>query len=174
MAGTFAKINQQYVFAVQERHSLIPEQHKEELHKYLTSLAQARKATMLAVHCMPDHTHLFVGIKPAISIPYFVKEIKVESNAFIRSKRWVKGEFYWQEGYSMFSCCHLQVDRVCKYVLNQEEHHRKKTFQEEYPDLRRKFTVPYEGRFLFEWILQEETVPSWRSCILPAVQPALR
>jgi REP element-mobilizing transposase RayT len=93
MANTFSQIYLQFVFAVQERRSLIPKEHKEELHKYITSLVQARKAKMLAVHCMPDHTHLFVGFKPSVLISDFVKEIKVESNEFITSKNWHKGAF---------------------------------------------------------------------------------
>jgi putative transposase len=86
MAGTFSQIYLQFVFAVQGRHSLIPKEHKEELHIYITALVQARKAKMLAVHCMPDHAHIFVGIKPVVYIPDFVKEIKVESNDFIKPK----------------------------------------------------------------------------------------
>jgi REP element-mobilizing transposase RayT len=152
MAGTFSKIYLQFVFAVQGRCSLLPKQHKEELHKYITALVQAGKAKMLAVHCMPDHMHLFVGIKPAVYIPDFVKEIKVESNDFIRSKGWIKGQFHWQEGYGVFSYGHSLLDRVCRYVLNKEKHHRNKTFRQEYGDFLQKFDLPYEERFLFKWI----------------------
>jgi REP element-mobilizing transposase RayT len=122
----------QFVFAVKGRQSLIPKQHKEELHKYMTALVQARKAKMLAVHCMPDHVHLFVGYKPSVLISDFVKEIKVQSNEFIKEKKWIQQSFNWQEGYGVFSYGHSQIDRVCKYVLNQEEHHKKKTFKQEY------------------------------------------
>lgn len=152
MAGTFSQIYLQFVFAVQGRQGLIPKQHKEELHQYMTSLVQARKAKMLAVHCMPDHTHLFVGIKPVVYIPDFIKEIKVQSNEFIKEKNWLGGSFHWQEGYGVFSYGHSQIDRVCKYVLNQEEHHRKKTFREEYHDFLTKFTISYEEQHLFQWI----------------------
>ncbi|WP_008585404.1 IS200/IS605 family transposase [Niabella soli] len=100
MANTFSQIYLQFVFAVQGRCNLIVPQHKEELHKYMTALAQARKAKMLAVHCMPDHIHLFVGFKPFVLISDFVKEIKVQSNEFIRAKKWIPSAFNWQEGYS--------------------------------------------------------------------------
>ena len=152
MAGTFSQIYLQFVFAVQGRQSLIPKQHKEELHKYITSLVQARKAKLLAVHCMPGHTHLFVGIKPVVYIPDLVKEVKVESNDFLNAKEWTRGAFHWQEGYGVFSYGHSQMDRVCRYVLNQEAHHRKKTFKEEYHEFLRKFAVPYEEQHLFAWI----------------------
>ena len=152
MANTFSQIYLQFVFAVQGQQSLIQREHKEELHKYITSLVQVRKAKMLAVHCMPDHTHLFVGFKPSILISDFVKEIKVQSNEFITAKKWVSGKFNWQEGYGVFSYGHSQIDTVCKYVQNQEAHHRKKTFREEYYAFLEKFAIPFEERFLFEWI----------------------
>jgi REP element-mobilizing transposase RayT len=152
MANTFSQIYLQFVFAVQGRQSLIPKENKEELHKYITSLVQARKTKMLAVHCMPDHTHLFVGFKPSVLISDFVKEIKVESNEFITSKNWLKGKFNWQDGYGVFSYGHSQIDRVCKYILNQEAHHKRKTFKREYIEFLDKFAVPYEERFLFKWI----------------------
>ena len=152
MPNTFSQIYLQFVFAVQGRQSLIPKAHKEELHKYITSLVQARKAKMLAIHCMPDHAHLFVGFKPSVLISDFVKEIKVESNDFIKNKKWLNGKFSWQDGYGVFSYGHSQIDRVCKYVLNQESHHKRRTFREEYLQLLEKFAVPYDERYLFNWI----------------------
>ncbi|MCH5718068.1 IS200/IS605 family transposase [Niabella hibiscisoli] len=151
MANTFSQIYLQFVFAVKGRQNLIHPKNKEELHKYVTALVQARNAKMLAVHCMPDHIHLFVGFKPSILISDFVKQIKVQSNEFIRNKKWIQGSFNWQEGYGVFSYGHSQIDRVCKYVQNQELHHQKKTFQEEYLDFLQKFSIPFEERFLFEW-----------------------
>jgi putative transposase len=152
MANTYSQIYLQFVFAVQGRRNLIQKKYKEELHKYITSLVQVRKVKMLAVHCMPDHTHLFVGFKPSVLISDFVKEIKVKSHEFITCKKWVSGPFNWQEGYGVFSYTHSQIDRVCKYVLNQEEHHKQKTFREEYHEFLEKFAVPFEERYLFDWI----------------------
>ena len=152
MANTFSQIYLQFVFAVKGRQSLIPKKHKEELHKYITALVQARKAKMLAIHCMPDHIHLFVGFKPSVLISDFVKEIKVGSNEFIKEKKWINGNFNWQEGYGVFSYGHSQIDPVCKYVLNQEEHHKTKTFKQEYLQFLEKFSIPFEEQYLFEWI----------------------
>ena len=151
MADTFSQIYLQFVFSVKNRQSLIPEENKEELHKYLTGLVQNRKAKMLAVHCMPDHVHIFVGFKPVLSISDFVKEIKVESNEFINSKGWTKHRFAWQEGFGVFSYSHSHIDSVVKYILNQEEHHRKKSFQEEYKEFLEKFQIPYNSEYLFEF-----------------------
>ena len=119
MANTFSQIYLQFVFAVNERRSLIAKEHKEELHKYMTKLVHNRKAKMLSIHCMPDHTHMFVGFKPVTLISDFVKGIKVESNEFINNKKWNRGRFSWQEGYGVFSYSHSHIDRVIKYILNQ-------------------------------------------------------
>ncbi len=151
MANTFSQIYLQFVFAVQNRQSLISKDNKEELHKYITGLVQNRKAKMLAVNCMPDHAHLFVGFKPTVLISDFVKEIKVESNEFINDQKWVRGKFNWQEGYGVFSYSHSHIDKVVKYVLNQEQHHQKKTFKQEYLSLLNKFEIPFEERYLFDF-----------------------
>ncbi|RZA04102.1 MAG: IS200/IS605 family transposase [Sphingobacteriaceae bacterium] len=151
MANTYSQIYLQFVFAVQGRQSLISKEHKEELHKYITALVQNRKAKMLAVNSMPDHIHLFVGFNPSFSISDFVKEIKVESNEFINTKKWIKGKFKWQEGYGVFSYSHSHIDDVVKYVLNQEAHHHKKTFKQEYLNLLQKFEIAFEEQYLFDF-----------------------
>jgi REP element-mobilizing transposase RayT len=152
MANTFSQIYLQFVFAVKGRESLIAKENKEELHKYMTGLVQNRKAKMLAVNCMPDHTHIFVGFKPSILIADFIKEIKVESNEFVNQKKWVKGRFSWQQGYGVFSYSQSHIDRVVKYVMNQEAHHCKQTFRQEYHELLEKFKIPFEEKYLFDFI----------------------
>lgn len=152
MANTFSQIYLQFVFAVKQRESLIAKEHKEELHKYITSLVQHRNAKMLAIHCMPDHTHLFVGLKPTILISDFIKEIKVESNEFINSKKWIRGRFSWQEGYGVFSYSHSHISAVINYILNQEKHHQQKTFKEEYHELLKKFEISFDEKYLFDFV----------------------
>jgi len=151
MPNTFSQIYLQFVFAVKHRQYLIPKEHKEELHKYFTGLVKNRNAKMLAVNCMPDHTHLFVGFKPNVLISTFVKELKVESNEFINTKKWVKGKFCWQEGYGVFSYSHSHIDGVIKYIMNQENRHKKVNFKEEYHDFLKKFDILYEEGYLFEF-----------------------
>jgi|SRR6187455_167728 len=151
MPNTFSQIYLQFVFAFKHRQYLIPKEHKEELHKYFTGLVKNRNAKMLAVNCMPDHTHLFVGFKPNVLISTFVKELKVESNEFINTKKWVKGKFCWQEGYGVFSYSHSHIDGVIKYIMNQEKRHKKVNFKEEYHDFLKKFDILYEEGYLFEF-----------------------
>ncbi len=107
---------------------------------------------MLAIHCMPDHTHLFVGIRPTILISDFIKEVKVESNEFINNGKWTKGKFSWQEGYGAFSYSHSHIGAVINYISNQEIHHQKRTFKQEYLQLLKKFEIPFEEKYLFNFI----------------------
>lgn len=151
MANTFSQVYLQFVFAVKYRQSLIPKEHKEELHKYLTALVQNRGTKMLAVHCMPDLAHIFVGFKPSVFIPDFIKEIKVESNKFINSKKWTDKPFNWQEGYGIFSYSHSAIDNVVKYILNQEAHHAKQNFKNEYHGLLKKFEIEFEEKYSFDF-----------------------
>ncbi|MES2619397.1 MAG: IS200/IS605 family transposase [Bacteroidota bacterium] len=152
MPHTYTQLYIQIVFAVQGRQNLISQQHKEELHKYITGIVQKRNHKMLAINSMPDHTHIFVGLKPTQSISDLVRDIKTNSSSFITEKKFVRGKFNWQEGYGAFSYSHSHIDAVVKYILNQEEHHRKKTFREEYIDFLKKFNVEYDEKYLFEWI----------------------
>ena len=153
MANTFTQIYLHFVFAVKHRENVIKKEYKEELHKYITGLVRNRNAKLLAVHCMPDHIHLFVGIKPTVLISDFIKEIKVESNEFINSKKWVKGKFAWQEGYGAFSYSHSQLGAVINYIANQEVHHKKATFKHEYLELLKEFEISFDEKYLFDLIL---------------------
>jgi putative transposase len=150
----------QFIFAVKGRKNLIAKNNREELQRYMTALVQNRSSKLLVIYCMPDHTHLFVGIKPTVRISDLIKEIKVESNEFINSKKWIRGTFSWQEGYGVFSYSNSQVDSEVKYVLNQEAHHQKKTFKQEYYELLKEFEISFEEKYLFEFVEEAPTEPN--------------
>lgn len=152
MPNTYTQIYIQVVFAVKGRQNLISKQNREEVHKYMTGIVQNREQKLLSVFAMPDHTHLLIGLKPSIAISDLVRDIKAGSSLFINEKRWIGGKFQWQEGYGAFSNSRSQVDSVIKYILNQEEHHRKVTFREEYIDFLKKFEIDFDEKYLFEWI----------------------
>jgi len=99
-----------------------------------------------------DHVHCFVGLKPSMPISDLVRDIKNNSSKFINENKLVKGKFQWQEGYGVFSYSHSQVDHVYNYILNQEEHHQKKTFREEYLEFLNKFEIEHKPEYLFDWI----------------------
>ena len=153
MPNTYTQIYIQIVFAVQGRANLISKNNREELHKYITGIVKNREQKMLSIFCMPDHTHLLVGIKPSVSISDLVRDIKSGSSNFINEQKWIQGKFNWQEGFGAFSYSRSQIDTVAKYILNQEEHHKKKTFKEEYIDFLQTFEVEYDEKYLFEWVV---------------------
>lgn len=152
MPNTYSQIYIQIVFAVKGRQNLIPEQSRTELQKYITGIVQKRDQKMLAIFCMPDHTHILVGLKPSILISDLVRDIKAGSSKFISDNNLVNGKFNWQEGFGAFSYSKSQIDTVIKYILNQEIHHKKRTFKEEYLNFLKKFEIKYDERYLFEWI----------------------
>jgi len=152
MAGTFSQLYIQVVFAVKGRANCIHKTWKDELHKYISGIITHKGHKSIIVNGMPDHIHAFVGLKPSMAISDLVRDIKNNSTNFINDHNWIKGKFCWQDGYGAFSYAHSQIDRVYKYILNQEEHHKKKTFRQEYQELLDKFQIPYDEMYLFEWI----------------------
>ena len=152
MANTFTQINIQIVFAVQGKQNLIQERNKEELYKYTTGIVHNKGHKLIAINGMPDHVHIFVGMKPRESISDLVRDIKKDSSNFINSKRWFRGKFNWQKGYGAFSYSRSQRDNVIKYIMEQEKHYKKKTFREEYLEFLKAFNVKYDKRYLFDWI----------------------
>jgi REP element-mobilizing transposase RayT len=152
MPNTYSQLYVQIVFAVKGRENLIAKSHREELHKYITGIVEKRGQKLLAVFCMPDHCHILVGMTPNISISDLTRDIKAGSSNFINEKKWVKGKFQWQGGFGCFSYSRSHLDAVIKYILNQEKHHQKRSFKEEYLLLLKKFEIEYDERYLFEWI----------------------
>ena len=152
MPNTYTQLFVQIVFAVNGRQNLVQEQHREELHKYITGIVQKRTHKMLAIFCMPDHLHLLTGLQPSMSVSDLTRDIKAGSSGFINEQGWIRGRFNWQEGFGAFSYSRSQIDTIIKYILNQEEHHRKKKFREEYIELLEEFGVEYNEKYLFEWI----------------------
>ncbi len=106
---------------------------------------------MLAINGMPDHIHLFFGMKPVQSVSKLISEVKSNSSRWINEKHFVRGKFSWQEGFGAFSYGHSQLDDVIEYVMNQKQHHKKRSFKEEYLSFLRKFDVDFNSEYLFEF-----------------------
>jgi putative transposase len=152
LANTYSQVYLHIVFAVKGRQNLIRVEIREDLHKYITGIITNRDQKLLSIFCMPDHTHLLVSLKPSISISDLVRDIKAGSSKFINNTKLIKGKFSWQEGFGVFSYSRSQIDTVIKYIQNQEKHHRKKSFKEEYLEFLEKFAVEYDEKYLFEWV----------------------
>jgi len=150
MANTYTQIYIQVVFAVQGRQNLIRSERKEELHKYITGIITRHDQKLLAIHAMPDHVHILIGLNPSMALSDLVREIKTGSTNHINENRWVAGRFSWQEGFGAFSYAHSQLTEVIHYIQNQEEHHKRRGFQEEYREFLTRFNVPFDERYLFQ------------------------
>lgn len=152
MANTYTQIYIQIVFAVKGRQNLISKENREELHKFITGIITNRGQKLFAVFAMPDHVHILVSMGPSVTISDLVRDIKAGSSKFINDKKWMNEKFNWQEGYGAFSYSKSSVDSVVKYILNHEEHHKNKSFKNEYLDFLEKFEIQYDSKYLFEWI----------------------
>ena len=151
MAGTFSQLYIQLIFAVKGRENLINNTWKTELNKYIAGIIKGKGQKPIIVNGMPDHIHAFVGLKPAISISDLARDVKNNSSNFINDNKFVKRKFSWQDGYGVFSYSHSHIGAVYNYILNQEKHHTKKTFKQEYIEFLKKFEVEFDEKFLFEW-----------------------
>jgi putative transposase len=150
MANTYTQIYIQVVFAVEGRQSLITPEHNDELQKYITGIVSAQKQKLIAINNMPDHLHMLVGLRPDAALSDLVRDIKAGSSSFIKGKRWVQGRFSWQEGFGAFSYSRSQLGTVIRYIENQQKHHAKKSFLDEYTALLNNFKVDYDPRYIFK------------------------
>jgi putative transposase len=150
MANTFAQIIIQVVFAVQGRYNLIRSEHKDELQKYMTGIVSGQNNKLIAINNMPDHFHLLIGLRPDQALSDLVAAIKAGSSGFINRQRWMMGRFTWQEGFGAFSYSRSQLPIVIRYIQNQERHHAKKTFRQEYEEFLKRFGVDYHPEYLFK------------------------
>jgi len=152
MANTYTQCYFHLVFAVKNRDALIKKEWKAELEMYITGIVRNHKHKMLAIGSMPDHIHLLIGYNVNQLIPDLVEEIKTSSNAWIKVKRVSKFKFEWQKGYGAFTHSHSQIDDVIKYILSQEEHHKKKSFKSEYLEMLKKNEIEFKDEYLFDFI----------------------
>jgi putative transposase len=151
MPGTFSQIYIQIIFAVKGRENLISDSWKTHLHKYIAGIVKGKGQKSIIVNGMPDHIHVFVGLKPSMPIADLVRNMKNNFSNFINTQKLVKGNFSWQEGYGAFSYSHSHIEKVYDYILNQEKHHKKKTFKMEYMQFLKKFEIEYNEKYFFEW-----------------------
>ena len=152
MAGTFSQIYIQYVFAVKNRSNLLQKPFKDKVFKYMSGIISAKNQKSIIVNGVSDHVHILVGLKPSMNISELVRDIKNNSSNFINDQKWIPEKFSWQEGYGVFSYGHSQLDNVYQYILNQEQHHKKITFKDEYLKYLEKFEIEFKDEYLFDWI----------------------
>jgi len=149
MPNTYTQIHIHAVFAVKFRASRIKSIWKDELYKYITGIIQNQNHKLIAINGVADHIHILFGMRPVQSLSDLMQDIKSGSSKWINEKKFCNSKFEWQEGYGAFSYSKSQLKQVATYIENQEEHHRKQTFADEYKEFLDKFEVDYDERFLF-------------------------
>ena len=155
MADVFSQLYIQTVFAVKNRKSLIHPDWENDLYRYATGIIQNRGNKLLAIGGMPDHIHIFIGFKPSESLSELVREIKISTDDYIREHKLSKSKFEWQAGYGAFSYSRSHRDAVCKYILNQKEHHRKRTFDAEFMKILKDFEIDIEKKRMFDFFIPD-------------------
>ncbi len=153
MANTYTQIHIHFVFAVKFRDGSINSQWKNTLYKYITGIIHNNNHKLLAINGTSDHIHILIGLRPSQSISDLMKDVKQSSSKWINENKLVKGHFEWQEGYGAFSHSKSQINKVIDYIDNQESHHKKLTFKEEYLDFLKKFEVDYDEKFIFKELI---------------------
>ena len=150
MANTYTQIHIQLVFAVQNRQALIKDSWSSDLYKYITGIIQNNGHKLLQINGTHDHIHILIGLRPIQALSELVKQIKQDSSSWVNKNGISRHRFSWQAGYGAFSYAKSEIPQVIKYIKNQEEHHRKKTFSEEYIDLLTTFEIDFDKQYVFK------------------------
>ncbi|MFL5772409.1 MAG: IS200/IS605 family transposase [Flavisolibacter sp.] len=147
--NTYTQIHIHSVFAVKYRNAVILESWRERIHQYITGILQKSNHKMIAINSMPDHSHLLFGFRPTQSLSDLMRIVKSDTSEWINKQKFTKVPFRWQEGYGAFSYSKSQIPIVAHYIEQQQIHHQKKTFLEEYEDLLKGFAIPYDQKYIF-------------------------
>ncbi|HSN60452.1 MAG TPA: IS200/IS605 family transposase [Ferruginibacter sp.] len=153
MPNTYTQIHIQFVFAVKFRKAVIQPLWKEALHSYITGIIQNKTHKMLQINTMPDHLHMLIGFRPNDNMSQLIQVVKSESTKFINDHEYTNRPFSWQEGFGAFSYSKSHVANVIKYIQNQEQHHKKQTFLDEYVSFLEKFEIEYDERYIFKQLM---------------------
>ena len=153
MANTYHQIYLQIVFAVKYRKAVIDKTWGKKLHGVIGNLINEANCKTIIVNGVEDHIHCFVGLKPVVSVSELMKTVKAKSSKYINDHSLTKSRFEWQEGYGVFSYSQSHVDKVFKYIQNQEAHHTKQNFRDEYQEFLKKFKIEYDEQYIFQELI---------------------
>ena len=149
MANTYHQIYLLFVFAVKYRHAVIDKSWRSRLFGVIGNLINEANCKTIIVNGVADHVHCFVGLRPAVSVSELMKTVKAKSSKYINDHGLTRERFEWQSGYGVFSYSQSQVHQVYQYIKNQEAHHERKTFREEYLELLKDFNIDYDEQYIF-------------------------
>lgn len=150
MSNTYTQIHIQLIFAVQYRMAMIDKIWKDELYKYITGIIQKQKHKLVIINGVNDHIHILLGYRPHQSLSDLLQDIKGSSSKWINENKLTKIKFAWQEGYGAFSYSHSHLSKVISYIKNQEQHHKKITFMNEYRSFLKSYEVEFDERYVLK------------------------
>ncbi|MCX8480433.1 MAG: IS200/IS605 family transposase, partial [Sediminibacterium sp.] len=150
MANTYSQLYVHVVFAVKYRANLISPKWKPILYQYITGIISNKKQKLMVINGMPDHLHILIGLKPDCNLSDLIRDIKSNSSRWVNQNNYVVEKFEWQNGFGAFTVGQSQIKTVVQYILNQEEHHRKKTFKEEYIEFLNAYNIEFKPEYIFD------------------------
>lgn len=150
MANTYTQLYFHIVFAVKGRNNFISENWKDELYKYISGIIANKDQKLMIVNGVPNHIHLLIGTKPNCNLSDLIRDIKANSSKWINEKKFTNFHFEWQTGFGAFTVSQSGVPKAIEYIKNQEEHHRKKTFKEEYVEFLKAYQIDFKDEYLFD------------------------
>jgi len=148
MPSTHTSLYFHIVFSTKDRRPYIKKDWREKLHAYLGGIVKNQKGVALAIGGTDDHVHLLVSLNAKHQLAEFMRELKASSSGWVH-REIGKKEFAWQQGYGAFSVSPTNLEKVKRYILKQEEHHKKKTFQDEYLELLNSSGTNYDEKYLW-------------------------
>ena len=152
MANTYTQLYVHCVFAVQNRFGLIGKNWKDDLYKYMAGIIEKQKHKLYVINGMPDHIHALISMNPSQSTSDLIYHIKRSSSIWINDNKLVQGKFSWQEGFGAFSLSKKDAYSVINYIKNQESHHGKKSFIDEYKEFLIENDVQFDEKYIFKAI----------------------
>lgn len=152
MPNTYSQMYVQVVIVVKHRQALIQKPWKDELYKYITGIITNKGQKLLRINGVENHVHLLINIKPNIALSDLMRDIKANSSRWVNEQKFNNHQFQWQEGFGAFTYSTSQLDNVIKYIDDQEEHHKKQSFKDEYLSFLKKFDVDYKMEYLFDFL----------------------
>lgn len=150
MANTYTQLFVHIIFSTKGREKVLSKHFREDLFKYISGILKHKNQKPFAVNGTIDHIHILVGMEPNITVSDLVRDIKHSSTNFIKEKKFIKHKFNWQKGFGAFTYSKSQLNSVINYIINQEEHHKRQTFEEEYIKLLKLFEVEYDSQYVFD------------------------
>lgn len=147
--STYTQILYQIVFSTKNRMPVMRKEKRDELFKYISGILENKKCHLYQLNGVEDHLHILTHLHPSVALSDLVKDIKIASSIFIKENNLFPGFTGWQVGYGAFTYSNEAKVRLIRYIKNQEEHHRKKNFREEYIGLLKEHDIPFEEKYLF-------------------------